>query len=73
MPSTQPFVHLILDEEVIEKIDDFRYAKRIPSRNAAIRRLIMTGLDLVASGKLNMDQYPRELGQLKKSRKRSVE
>ena len=40
MPSNKPKVLLILDEDLLERIDDYRYENRIPARNEAIRRLI---------------------------------
>lgn len=45
VPSSKPFVHVILEPELLERIDDFRYAMRIPSRNAAIRWLLAAALD----------------------------
>lgn len=44
VPSTKPFVHLVLEPELLERIDDFRFTFRHPSRNAAIRFLIEAGL-----------------------------
>lgn len=40
MPSQKPKVLLIVDEELLERIDDYRYENRIPARNEAIRRLL---------------------------------
>jgi metal-responsive CopG/Arc/MetJ family transcriptional regulator len=45
MPSNKPKVLLILDEDLLERIDDYRYDSRIPARNEAIRRLISESLD----------------------------
>jgi len=45
MPTQKPQVLLTLDDELLEKIEDFRYSNRIPSRSEAIRRLIESGLD----------------------------
>jgi metal-responsive CopG/Arc/MetJ family transcriptional regulator len=45
MATDKPKVLLILDEDLLEKIDDFRYGNRIPARNEAIRRLIVKGLE----------------------------
>lgn len=33
-----------MDRKLVERIDDFRYARRIPSRAEAIRQLIEAGL-----------------------------
>jgi metal-responsive CopG/Arc/MetJ family transcriptional regulator len=40
MATNKPKVLLILDEDLLERIDDYRYEKRIPARNEAIRRLL---------------------------------
>lgn len=45
MPTTKPKILLIVDEELLERIDDYRYANRIPARNEAIRRLIEDSLN----------------------------
>ena len=44
MQSNKPKVLLILEEDLLERIDDFRYENRIPARNEAIRRLIEDSL-----------------------------
>jgi metal-responsive CopG/Arc/MetJ family transcriptional regulator len=38
--TDKPKVLLILDEDLLKRIDDYRYEKRIPPRNEAIRRLL---------------------------------
>jgi metal-responsive CopG/Arc/MetJ family transcriptional regulator len=45
VPSSKPFVHLVLDDELLQRIDDFRFGFRLPSRSAAIRWLIVAALD----------------------------
>ena len=40
MPTDKPKVLLILDEDLLERIDTYRYENRIPARNEAMRRLI---------------------------------
>ena len=45
MPSDKPKVLLIVDDDLLERIDDFRYENRIPARNEAIRRLIVDALE----------------------------
>ena len=40
MPSDKPKVLLIVDEDLLKRIDDYRYENRIPARNEAIRRLL---------------------------------
>lgn len=36
---------LALDDELIEEIDTYRYANRIPTRSDAMRKLLRRGLD----------------------------
>ena len=45
MTTDKPKVLLILDEDLLERIDDYRYENRIPARNEAIRRLISQSLE----------------------------
>ena len=44
MATDKPKVLLILDDDLLKRIDDYRYDNRIPSRNEAIRRLIDNAL-----------------------------
>ncbi len=46
MPTKKPQILLTLDEELLERIEDYRYGNRIPTRSEAIRRLIKEGLKL---------------------------
>ena len=40
MASKNPKKLITLNNKLIEKLDDFRYENRIPSRSEAIRRLL---------------------------------
>jgi metal-responsive CopG/Arc/MetJ family transcriptional regulator len=44
MPTSKPKIILVLDQDIRDRIDDYRYANRIPSRSEAIRRLILEAL-----------------------------
>jgi len=44
MSTDKPKVILVLDHDIIQRIDDYRYGNRIPSRSEAIRRLILETL-----------------------------
>jgi len=44
MATKKPQVLLTLDEELLERIDDYRYENRIPTRSEAMRRLIRKAL-----------------------------
>lgn len=40
MATDKPKVLLILNDDLLKRIDDYRYENRIPARTEAIRRLI---------------------------------
>jgi metal-responsive CopG/Arc/MetJ family transcriptional regulator len=45
MPTKKPQVLLTLDEELLERIEDYRYENRIPARSEAMRRLLAEALE----------------------------
>lgn len=45
MATKKPQVLLTLDEELLKRIEDYRYENRIPTRSEAIRSLIKKGLN----------------------------
>ena len=44
MPTNKSKILLILDEDLLNRIEDYRYENRIPSRTEAIRQLLEMGL-----------------------------
>jgi metal-responsive CopG/Arc/MetJ family transcriptional regulator len=44
MPSKKPKILLTVDDDLLERIDDFRFENRINSRSEAVRRLIKESL-----------------------------
>ena len=44
MVTDKPKALLILDEDLLERIDDYRYENCIPAHNEAIRRLLNKAL-----------------------------
>ena len=44
MATNKPRVLLTIDEELLRRLDDFRYGNRIPTRSEAIRRLLEEAL-----------------------------
>ena len=44
MATDKPRILLTVEEDLLERIDDYRYENRIPARSAAIRRLIEEAL-----------------------------
>ena len=45
MPTEKPRLTIALDEELLAKIDDFRFENRYPSRSAAVIALIESGIN----------------------------
>jgi len=45
MPSTKPKLLLVVGEELLKRIDDFRFKQRFHSRAEAIRHLLKDSLD----------------------------
>ena len=44
MPSDKPKILFVMDKELMERIDDYRFNNRVNSRSEAVRQLIETGL-----------------------------
>lgn len=44
MATDKPRILLTVDEDLLKRIDDFRYENRIPARSEAIRRLLEEAL-----------------------------
>jgi metal-responsive CopG/Arc/MetJ family transcriptional regulator len=44
MAAKNPKILITLNEKLIERVDDYRYKNRIPSRSEAIRRLLEDAL-----------------------------
>jgi metal-responsive CopG/Arc/MetJ family transcriptional regulator len=51
MPTEKPKIILVMEDDLLTRIDDFRFGNRINSRSEAIRRLIEEGLKSSASRK----------------------
>ena len=47
MPTEKPRYTVIVDEELLKKIDDFRFENRYPSRSAATLELIRLGMEVL--------------------------
>lgn len=45
MPTQKPRYTIIVDEELLKEIDDFRFENRYPSRSAATLELIRIGIE----------------------------
>ena len=44
MPTEKPKIIFVADNELLERLDDFRFENRISSRSEAIRRLLEEAL-----------------------------
>jgi hypothetical protein len=45
MPSEKPFLHFVIEPELLKRIDDFRFKQRFETRAAAIKWLLTWALD----------------------------
>lgn len=44
MPTKKPIISVVLDDELLEKVDDYRFENRISSRSKALQELIKKGI-----------------------------
>lgn len=56
MPTNKPRYTIIVDDELLEKIDNFRFENRYPSRSAATLELIRRGMEVLAQREKNKDK-----------------
>lgn len=47
MPTDKPRYTIIVDDDLLKKIDDFRFGNRYPSRSAATLDLIKLGIEVL--------------------------
>lgn len=47
MPTEKPRYTITLDEEMLKKIDDFRFENRFPNRTQATLELIRIGMEVL--------------------------
>lgn len=45
MPTKKPIISVVLDEETLQKVEDFQFKNRIPSRSKALNELIKIGIE----------------------------
>lgn len=64
MPTEKPRYTIVVDKELLEEIDDFRYENRIPSRSAATLELIRRGIEQV---KKEQEEKPKKHKTAKKA------
>lgn len=63
MPTQKPRYTVIVDEELLKEIDDFRFENRYPSRSAATLELIRMGIEQLKKEKeaASSNQQPTDL------------
>ena len=44
MPTEKPRITVVVDDEMLQQIEDFRFENRYPSRSAAMVELIRLGI-----------------------------
>lgn len=45
MPTEKPKIIFVADNDLLKRLDDFRYSNRIPTKSEAIRRLLQEALE----------------------------
>lgn len=45
MPSEKPFLHFVVDPDLLQRLDNFRFKHRFGSRAAAVKWLLKWALD----------------------------
>ena len=45
MPTDKPRITVVVDDEMLQQIEDFRFENRYPSRSAAMVGLIRLGIE----------------------------
>lgn len=56
MPSEKPLLNFVIDQDLLDRIDEFRYDNRFPSRAAAIKWLLDWALKQNPSPRTESDQ-----------------
>jgi len=45
MPTDKPFLHFVVEPDLLKRLDDFRFKQRFESRSATIKWLLAWALD----------------------------
>jgi metal-responsive CopG/Arc/MetJ family transcriptional regulator len=54
-PNAKPIINITIDEELLEKVEDFQFANRIKNRSEAIRQLVLLGMEELKKDKQKED------------------
>ncbi len=44
MPTKKPIISIVLDDEMLKRVEDYQYENRIPSRSKALNEIIKLGM-----------------------------
>lgn len=47
MPTDKPRITVVVDDEMLQQIEDFRFENRYPSRSASMVELIRLGIEQI--------------------------
>lgn len=47
MPTEKPRITVVVDDDMMQQIEDFRFENRFPSRSAAMVELIRLGIEQI--------------------------
>jgi hypothetical protein len=61
MPTEKPKIILVMESDLLKRIDDYRFENRINSRSDAIRRLIEAGLKDSQSDEKKQESITEEI------------
>jgi hypothetical protein len=64
-------LQIMLDEDELAAIDDWRFNQRMPSRAAAIRELLKIGMQAIAKGPADPRRRSEDFGVVTKSPRRA--
>lgn len=49
-PNAKPIINITIDEELLQKVEDFQFENRIKNRSEAIRQLILKAMEQEEEG-----------------------
>jgi metal-responsive CopG/Arc/MetJ family transcriptional regulator len=45
-PNAKPIINITIDDDLLQKVEDFQFENRIKNRSEAIRQLILKAMEL---------------------------
>lgn len=56
MPTDKPRITVVVDDEMLQQIEDFRFENRYPSRSATMVELIRLGIEQILREQAEKDE-----------------